>query len=108
MCIRDRASAENTLKHWASGTAGTAQMASKGLLTGVTRAKGSVPLGSSGIQISLETDLVTEGFRPGRIVRIHSASWPILEVPRDEYLHDARTTHEDRFPSPAIFPKYER
>ena len=102
------ASAENTLKHWASGTAGTAQMASKGLLTGVTRAKGSVPLGSSGIQISLETDLVTEGFRPGRIVRIHSGSWPILEVPRDEYLHDARTTHEDRFPSPAIFPKYER
>ena len=100
------ASAENTLKHWASGTAGTAQMASKGLHTGVTRAKGSVPLGSSGIQISLETDLVTEGFRPGRIVRIHSASWPILEVPRDEYLHDARTTHEDRFPSPAIFPKY--
>ena len=100
------ASAENTLKHWASGTAGTSQMASKGILANITKAKGNVPLGSSGIQISLETDLVTEGFRPGRIVRIHSGSWPILEVPRDEYLHDARTTHEDRFPTPSIFPKY--
>ena len=100
------ASAENTLKHWASGTAGTSQMASKGILANITKAKGNVPFGSSGTQISLKTDLVTEGFRPGRIVRIHPNSWPILEVPRDEYLHDARTTHEDRFPTPAIFPKY--
>ena len=100
------ASSENTLKHWASGTAGTAQMASKGILTTITKAKGNIPFGSSGIQISLETDLVTEGFRPGRIVRVHSSRWPILEVPRDEYLHDAQTTHEDRFPTPAIFPKY--
>ena len=100
------ASAENTLKHWASGTAGTSQMASKGILANITKAKGNVPFGSSGTQISLKTDLVTEGFRPGRIVRIHPNSWPIVEVPRDEYLHDARTTHEDRFPTPDIFPKY--
>jgi hypothetical protein len=100
------ASAENTLKHWASGTAGTSQMASKGILANIKKAKGNVPFGSSGIQISLKTDLVTEGFRPGRIVRIHPNSWPIVEVPRDEYLHDARTTHEDRFPTPDIFPKY--
>ncbi|HJO54501.1 MAG TPA: hypothetical protein QF373_08360 [Verrucomicrobiota bacterium] len=100
------ASAENTLKHWASGTAGTSQMASKGILANIKKAKGNVPFGSSGTQISLKTDLVTEGFRPGRIVRIHPNSWPIVEVPRDEYLHDARTTHEDRFPTPDIFPKY--
>ena len=100
------ASSENTLKHWASGTAGTAQMASKGLLIEVTKGIEPAPLGSSGIQITLETDLITEGFRPGRIIRAHSSRWPILEVPRDEYLHDARTQHEDRFPTPAIFPKY--
>ena len=100
------ASSENTLKHWASGTAGTAQMASKGLLIEVTKGKEPAPLGSSGIQITLETDLITEGFRPGRIIRAHSSRWPILEVPRDEYLHDARTQHEDRFPTPAIFPEY--
>ena len=98
------AASENTLKHWASGTAGTAQMAGKGTLTEVRRAKENIPMGSSGIQVSLTTDLVTEGFRPGRIVRIRPNSWPLVEVPREEYLHDARTTHNDRFPTPDIFP----
>ena len=65
-------------------------------------------MGSSGIQVSLEIDLVTEGFRPGRIVRIRPDSWPIVEVPREEYLPDARTTHKDRFPTPDIFPQFER
>ena len=65
-------------------------------------------MGSSGIQVSLEIDLVTEGFRPGRIVRIRPDSWPIVEVPREEYLPDARTTHKDRFPPPDIFPQFER
>ena len=100
------AASENTLKHWAGGTAGTAQMAGKGRLTDVRRAKEDIPMGSSGIQVSLEIDLVTEGFRPGRIVRIRPDNWPLVEVPREEYLHDARTSHEDRFPTPAIFPKY--
>ncbi len=102
------AASENTLKHWASGTAGTAQMAGKGTLTEVRRSKENIPMGSSGIQVSLKTDLVTEGFRPGRIVRIRPNIWPLVEVPREEYLHDARTTHKDRFPPPDIFPVFER
>ena len=100
------APSENTLKHWASGTAGTVQMASKGPLIDVVRTQGNIPLGSSGIQIQMETDLVTEGIRPGRVVRVRPESWPNLEVPREEYLHDARDTLEDRFPSPDIFPLY--
>ena len=100
------AASENTLKHWASGTAGTAQMASKGVLTMVQRKKDNTSIGSSGIQVTLETDLVTEGFRPGRIVRIRPNNWPLVEVPRNEYLHDGRNTINDRFPTPDIFPKY--
>ena len=97
---------ENTLKHWAGGTAGTAQMASKGPILEVTKAVGDIPFGSSGIQIRIESDLITEGIRPGRVVRVRPASWPQVEVPRDEYLHDARDGHEERFPTPDIFPKY--
>ena len=100
------AAAENTLKHWASGTAGTTQMASKGPLIDVTKVDGAVPLGSSGIQIRFESDLITEGIRPARVVRIRPASWPDLHVPREEYLRDHKATHEERFPTPAIFPKY--
>jgi len=98
----------NTLKHWAGGSAGTRQMAGKGVMTDVERAKENIPMGSSGIQVSLEIDPVTEGFRPGRIVRIRPDSWPLVEVPREEYLPDSRTTHKDRFPTPDIFPQFER
>ena len=97
------ASSENTLKHWAGGTAGTAQMASKGILLEVSKTKKGVPLGSSGIQLSLETNLVTEGFRPGKIIRIRPESWPILEVPREEYIHHTRDGIDIRFPTPDIF-----
>jgi len=99
------ASSENTLKHWAGGTAGTAQMASKGILLEVSKTQKSVPLGSSGVQLSLETDLVTEGFRPGKIIRIRPESWPILEVPWEEYIHHRGNVIEKRFPTPDIFPK---
>jgi hypothetical protein len=100
------ASSENTLKHWAGGTAGTAQMASRGILLEVSKNKKRVPLGSSGIQASLETDLVTEGFRPGKAIRIRPESWPLLEVPREEYINHKTDGIEKRFPTPAIFPKY--
>jgi len=100
------AQSENTLKHWSGGTAGTSQMASKGPILDVTHLKGDVPLGSSGIRIHFESDLITEGIRPGRVVRIRPASWPDLEVPREEYLRDSHATHNERFPTPAIFPKY--
>ena len=100
------ASSENTLKHWAGGTAGTAQMASKGILLEVSKTNKRVPLGSSGIQVSLETDLVTEGFRPGKVIRIRPESWPLLEVPREEYINHKTDGIEKRFPTPDIFPKY--
>ncbi|MDI1310870.1 hypothetical protein [Prosthecobacter sp.] len=97
--------AENTLKH-AGGNYGPAHMASKGAILDVTKAAGDVPLGSSGIQIQFETDLVIEGIRAARVVRVRPASWPQVQVPREEYLGDGNFSHEDRFPTPAIFPKY--
>jgi len=100
------ASSENTLKHWAGGTAGTMQMASKGIILNTTKKQNGIPLGSSGIQLSLETNLVTEGFRPGKVIRIRPATWPVLEVPREEYIHHTRDGIEKRFPTPDIFPEY--
>lgn len=94
---------ENTLKH-THGAYGPAHMASKGPILDVTKTEGDVPLGSSGIQIRFETDLIIEGIRPGRVVRVRPASWPKVQVPREEYLGDA--SPENRFPTPAIFPKY--
>jgi hypothetical protein len=102
------AASENTLKHWAGGTAGTSQMASKGPIQDVIKVNGPVPVGSSGIQVQFQTDLITEGIRPGRIVRVRPNSWPDVQVPRDEYLIDSRDGHEERFPPPTIFPKVER
>jgi hypothetical protein len=95
---------ENTLKH-THGAYGPAHMASRGSILEVTKTEGDVPLGSSGIQILFETDLIIEGIRPGRVVRIRPNNWPQVQVPREEYLNDATNT-EERFPTPAIFPKY--
>jgi hypothetical protein len=94
---------ENTLKHDA-GAYGPGHMASRGPILDVTKVPGNVPLGSSGIQIQFETDLIIEGIRPTRVVRVCPASWPQVQVPREEYLNDSSA--EERFPSPAIFPKY--
>ncbi|WP_395736594.1 hypothetical protein [Prosthecobacter sp.] len=96
--------AENTLKH-AGGAYGPAHMASKGTLLNVTKAAVEPPLGSSGIQIQFETDLVIEGLRPGRVFRVRPAGWPQVQVPREEYVGDGSNA-EDRFPTPIIFPKY--
>ncbi|MEO1992842.1 MAG: hypothetical protein ABGW78_12965, partial [Pirellulales bacterium] len=65
-----------------------------------------LPPGSSGIQVSLETDLITEGFRPGKVIRIRPESWPLLEVPREEYINHKTDGIEKRFPTPDIFPNY--
>ncbi len=97
--------AENTLKH-AGGNYGPSHMASKGSILNITEASGEAPLGSSGIQVQFETDLVIEGIRPTRVVRIRPAEWPQVQVPREEYLGDGTFSHEDRFPTPAIFPGY--
>lgn len=96
---------ENTLKHVGGGY-GPHHMASRGTILDVTNLPGETPLGSSGIQIRFETDLIIEGIRPGRVVRVRPASWPQVDLPREEYLGDGNFTHEDRFPTPAIFPKY--
>jgi len=96
---------ENTLKH-AGGAYGPAHMASKGPIVDVIKTNGDTPLGSSGIQIRFDTDLIIEGIRPGRVVRVRPASWPTVDLPREEYLGDGTFSHEDRFPTPAIFPKY--
>lgn len=95
---------ENTLKH-THGAYGPAHMCSRGSILEVTKTEGEIPLGSSGIQIRFETDLIIEGIRPGRVVRVRPASWPQVDLPREEYLNDGSNL-EERFPSPAIFPKY--
>lgn len=96
--------AENTLKH-AGGAYGPAHMASKGPILNVTKTPGEAPVGSSGIQVQFETDLVIEGIRSGRVVRIRPSGWPQVQVPREEYVGDGSNA-EDRFPTPDFFPKY--
>jgi hypothetical protein len=96
--------AENTLKH-THGAYGPNHIASRGKILEVTKVDGDIPLGSSGIRIRFETDLIIEGLRPGRVVRVHSDKWPMVQVPREEYLNDA-TSIEERFPGPGIFPRY--
>jgi hypothetical protein len=95
---------ENTLKH-TGGNYGPTHMASRGSILEVTKTDGEAPLGSSGIQIRFETDLIIEGIRPGRIVRVRPANWPQVNLPREEFIGDS-SNPEDRFPTPAIFPKY--
>lgn len=95
---------ENTLKH-THGAYGPAHMASRGSILEVKQSTVEPPLGSSGIQIRFETDLIIEGLRTGRVVRVRPNTWPQVQVPREEYLNDGANL-EERFPSPAIFPKY--
>jgi hypothetical protein len=98
--------AENTLKHTEGGTAGPTQMAARGKLLDVTPLPGKAPLGSSGIQIRFKTDLITEGMRPTRIVKVRPNSWPDVHLPREEYLGNGASNIDERFPTPAIFPNY--
>jgi hypothetical protein len=94
---------ENTLKH-THGAYGPAHMASAGSILEVVKSDGTVPLGSSGIQIRMKTDLIIEGIRPGRVVRVRPRSWPKVNVPREEYLNGSGP--QERFPNADIFPKY--
>ncbi len=95
---------ESTLKH-AGGGYGPAHMASKGTIVEVEKITGDIPFLSSGIRIRFETDLLIEGIRQGRVIRIRPAGWPVVNIPREEYIGDANSP-DDRFPTPAIFPKY--
>jgi hypothetical protein len=94
---------ESNLKH-THGAYGPAHMASKGPILDVKKQEGEVPLGSSGIQVQFKTDLIIEGIRSGRVVRVRPGNWPAVNVPREEYLNGAGI--EERFPTPSIFPKY--
>ena len=94
---------ENTLKH-THGAYGPRHMACRGPIIEVTRLEGKAPLGSSGIQVRFKTDLILEGIRPGRVVRLCPGNWPQVQIPREEYLGGNKP--EERFPTPAIFPKY--
>ena len=96
-------SVESNLKH-THGAYGPAHMACKGPILNVQRQEGEAPLGSSGIQIHFKTDLIIEGIRPGRVVRVRPGNWPAVNIPREEYMNRAGV--EERFPTPAIFPKY--
>jgi len=96
---------EATLKH-THGAYGPAHMACRGPILEVNRSDAEPPLGSSGIQIRFKTDLIIEGIRPGKVVRVRPASWPVVNLPREEYLNDGSSISEERFPTPSIFPKY--
>jgi hypothetical protein len=95
-------SVENTLRH-THGAYGPTHMASAGTIFEIKKSEGAAPLGSSGIHIRFETDLIIEGIRPGRVIRVRPRSWPQVNLPREEYLNESI---EERFPSPAIFPRY--
>ncbi|MGA0133435.1 MAG: hypothetical protein ACO3ND_03650 [Opitutales bacterium] len=97
---------ENTLKHTEAGSAGPSQMAVRGPIREVARLPGTPPPGSSGIRVTMETDLVTEGVRPGKNVRLRPASWPDVHLPREEYIDGHAGRLDERFPTPAIFPRY--
>ncbi len=97
---------ENTLKH-AGGNYGPSHMASRGNILDVIKAAGEIPLGSSGIQLKFKTDLIIEGIRPGRVVRVYPGGWPMVNLPREEFLGGGSGLFELRFPSPAIFPNYK-
>ena len=94
---------ENTLKH-THGAYGPSHMACRGPILEVKRLEGEAPEGSSGIQVAFKTDLILEGIRPGRVIRICPGSWPQVQIPREEYLGGNKP--EERFPTPDIFPKY--
>ncbi|MFZ9860080.1 MAG: hypothetical protein ACO3GX_03300 [Gemmataceae bacterium] len=73
----------------------------EGMITDVIKSTSEPPLGSSGIQVRFETDLVLEGFRPGRIVRVRPQNWPKVKPPSEECIH----SYDERWPTPAIFGK---
>jgi hypothetical protein len=98
--------AEDTLKHTEAGSAGPSQMAARGPILKLARLPGEAPTGSSGIQVTVETDLITEGLRPCRIIRIRPSTWPDVHVPREEYVDGNAGIAEERFPTPATLPRY--
>ena len=73
----------------------------EGKIVSVQKVDGEPEAGSSGVRIEFEVNLVLEGFRPGRIVRIRPQSWPKVKPPVEETIRSV----EDRWPSAEIFRK---
>lgn len=96
-------SVTDRLKH-NHGAYGPSHMACRGPILNVIKIDGEIPTGSSGVQIQFKTDLITEGVRPGRIVRVWPGNWPTPNVPREEYINKGLL---ERYPTPDIFPTYE-
>jgi len=46
--------------------------------------------GSSGMQIDVRVNLLLEGFRPTRIVRVYPAGWNVIALPKEEQLFGRR------------------
>ncbi|MCM8537952.1 MAG: hypothetical protein NE334_18565 [Lentisphaeraceae bacterium] len=97
---------ELTLKH-TGASYGPAHISSRGKILDIKRLTGDIPMASSGVQIRFETDLIIEGIRKGRVVKVRPKSWPALKLPREEIIWNHGTTHEDRFPTPTIFYEYK-
>ena len=90
------AAAAETLRTWWPNHDGM-----DGKIISVEQSKGKPPFGSSGIQLKFEMDMVLEGFRPGRIVRIRPSNWPKIKPPYEELIKGI----DSRWPSPEIFRK---
>lgn len=88
------AAAESTLRTWWPDHDGM-----DGKIVKVTKSKQVVPLGSSGIQIKFDVELVLEGFRPGRTVKIRPHPWPKVKPPYEELVKGPG----DRWPGHEIF-----
>ncbi len=90
------AAAANTLRTWWPDHDGM-----EGKIEAVEKTNGKPPFGSSGIQIKFSMNLILEGFRPGRIVRVRPNNWPKVKPPKEELINDL----ESRWPSTDIFSK---
>ena len=88
--------AENTLRTYWQNHDGM-----EGRIESVEKAEGELPFGSSGIQVRFSMNLVLEGFRPGRIVRVRPNNWPKVKPPKEEQIGN----FESRWPSPDIFKR---
>lgn len=90
------AAAEDTLRTYWPNHDGM-----EGKIISLRKTDAQPPVGSSGIQVAFEMNLVLEGFRPGRIIRIRPQSWPKVKPPVEELIKGL----EDRWPSPDIFAR---
>lgn len=88
------AAAESTLRTWWPDHDGM-----DGKIVAVGKSKASQSMVSSGIQIKFNVELVLEGFRPGRTVKVCPHSWPKVKPPYEELVKGPG----DRWPSLEVF-----